>query len=98
MTYELHFDEKALREWEGLDNSIKQQFKKKIAERLANPRVAKDKLSGHKDVYKIKLRKFGYRLAYIVNDKKKAITVLVIGKREKNIVYNKLISRQEGVN
>lgn len=47
---------------------IKSQFKKKLAERLENPLVAADKLSGYESVYKIKLRSAGYRLAYEVED------------------------------
>ncbi len=93
MIYELFFDKKALEEWQGLDNTIKQQFKKKLKERLENPCVRKDKLSGHNNAYKIKLRNSGYRLAYIVNDQLKRITVMVIGKRDNNTVYRKLKNR-----
>ncbi|GAB2593754.1 hypothetical protein GCM10026986_22610 [Nitrincola alkalisediminis] len=39
---------------------IQSQFKKKLAERLENPRVPADKLSGYDSVYKIKLRSAGY--------------------------------------
>ena len=75
MSYELEFLPSALKEWQKLDNSIKVQFKKKLSERLENPKVAKDKLRGYEDVYKIKLRDVGYRLAYQVKDSE--IVVLV---------------------
>ena len=91
--YKLFFDEKALREWNALDNTIREQFKKKLRERLINPCIMKDKLSGITDVYKIKLREVGYRLAYQVNKKKLKIIVLVIGKRDKKLIYKKLQSR-----
>ena len=68
MSYELEFLSSALKEWQKLDNSIKVQFKKKLSERLENPKVTKDKLRGYEDVYKIKLRDVGYRLAYQVKD------------------------------
>ena len=68
MSYELEFLPSALKEWQKLDNSIKVQFKKKLSERLENPKVTKDKLRGYEDVYKIKLRDVGYRLAYQVKD------------------------------
>ncbi len=44
MSYKLRFHKKALKEWEKLDNETKEQFKKKLKERLKNPYVKKDKL------------------------------------------------------
>ena len=41
---------------------------KKLAERLENPRVQKDRLSQSKDRYKIKLKRPGIRLVYEVRD------------------------------
>ena len=90
MSYELEFLPGALKEWQKLDNSIKVQFKKKLSERLENPKVAKDKLWGYEDVYKIKLRDVGYRLAYQVKDSEIVVLVLVVGKRENNEVYEML--------
>ncbi|WP_107697971.1 type II toxin-antitoxin system RelE family toxin [Campylobacter concisus] len=87
MSYELEFLPSALKEWQKLDNSIKVQFKKKLSERLENPKVTKDKLRGYEDVYKIKLRDVGYRLAYQVKDDEIVVLVLVVGKRENNEVY-----------
>ena len=90
MSYELEFLPIALKEWKKLDNSIKVQFKKKLSERLENPKVTKDKLRGYEDVYKIKLRDVGYRLAYQVKDDEIVVLVLVVGKRENNEVYEML--------
>ncbi|AVX43436.1 type II toxin-antitoxin system RelE family toxin [Campylobacter concisus] len=90
MSYELEFLPSALKEWQKLDNSIKVQFKKKLSERLENPKVTKDKLRGYEDVYKIKLRDVGYRLAYQVKDDEIVVLVLVVGKRENNEVYEML--------
>ena len=90
MSYELEFLSSALKEWQKLDNSIKVQFKKKLSERLENPKVTKDKLRGYEDVYKIKLRDVGYRLAYQVKDDEIVVLVLVVGKRENNEVYEML--------
>ena len=90
MSYELEFLPSALKEWQKLDNSIKLQFKKKLSERLENPKVTKDKLRGYEDVYKIKLRDVGYRLAYQVKDDEIVVLVLVVGKRENNEVYEML--------
>lgn len=87
MTYELGFLEDALKEWRKLDNAIKTQFKKKLAERLECPRVPSAKLAGHPDRYKIKLRSLGYRLVYEVRDSQLIIVVVAVGKRERNAVY-----------
>lgn len=83
MSYELHFKPQALKEWHKLDNSIQKQLKKKLKERLINPKVASDKLSGFENVYKIKLRNAGYRLAYEVQNEIIVVLVLKVGKRDK---------------
>lgn len=87
MTYELGFVEDALKEWRKLDSSIREQFKKKLGERLVNPRVPSAKLSGHPDRYKIKLRSVGYRLVYEVRDSQLVVVVVAVGKRDRNAVY-----------
>ena len=93
MTYKLRFLPAALKEWEKLGAPIKTQFKKKLAERLENPRVPGDKLSGYASVYKIKLRSAGYRLAYEVVDDELFVYVIAVGKREKGEVYSALKQR-----
>lgn len=93
MTYKLKFIPAALKEWEKLAPTIKNQFKKKLAERLEHPRVAADQLRGYESIYKIKLRAAGYRLAYEVNNNEIVIYVIVVGKREKDEVYQKLRDR-----
>lgn len=93
MNFELEFLEEALAEWQRLDGSIKEQFKKKLAERLASPRVPSAKLSGHPDRYKIKLRSIGYRLVYEVNDSQLIVLVVAVGKRDRNAVYKAAAQR-----
>lgn len=88
MTYELEFSVQALKEWEKLNSTVREQFKNKLRERLNRPRVPKDKLSGQKDCYKIKLRNSGYRLVYQVLDDVVVVFVISIGKRERSEVYN----------
>lgn len=68
MTYELAFHPDAMKEWGKLDATVRTQFKKKLAERLLNPRVPAAQLAGCSDRYKIKLRTVGYRLVYEVRD------------------------------
>jgi len=93
MIFELAFVEDALVEWQRLDGSVKQQLKKKIAERLHAPRVPASQLSGHKDRYKIKLRSVGYRLVYEVRDTELLVLVIAVGKRDRNAVYRASESR-----
>jgi mRNA interferase RelE/StbE len=87
MTYELAFLESALKEWQKLDGDIHGQFKKKLAERLTNPRVPAAQVSGAKDRYKIKLRNAGYRLVYEVRDNQMVVLVIAVGRRDRNAVY-----------
>jgi mRNA interferase RelE/StbE len=87
MSYELEFLEEALAEWKRLDGSIKEQFKKKLAERLDEPRIDSARLFGRADRYKIKLRAIGYRLVYEVQEKRLVVLVVAVGKRDKNAVY-----------
>lgn len=93
MSYELEFHPLALKEWNDLGETVREQFKKKLRQRLENPKVPKDKLSGLDGVYKIKLKAVGYRLAYQIIDERVVILVLVIGKRENSAVYKLLYSR-----
>ena len=87
-TYKLRFHELALKEWRKLGEPLREQFKKKLAERLENPRVPSAALSGMSDCYKIKLRAAGYRLVYRVEDDYLLVTVVIIGKRERLSVYD----------
>ena len=93
MRYSLQFHELALNEWKKLDASIREQFKKKLAERLQQPRVPSSALSGMRDCYKIKLRSIGYRLVYKVNDDILFVTVIYIGKRERLEAYRQALRR-----
>lgn len=87
MSYSLKFKEEALKEWHNLDSNVRTQFKKKLAERLSNPRIPSAKLSGQKDRFKIKLHTVGYRLVYEVRDNELIVVVVAVGKRERNAVY-----------
>jgi mRNA interferase RelE/StbE len=87
MIYKLAFLESAKKEWDKLDATIKEQFKKKLMERLLNPYVQKDKLFEMKDCYKIKLRSLGYRLVYKVIQERLIIQVVSVGKRDKDLAY-----------
>ena len=93
MTYELAFKTSALKEWKKLGHTIREQFKKKLAERLKSPHVPSAGLSGAVNIYKIKLRQASYRLVYSVEDKTVTVTVIAVGKRDRNEVYDAALSR-----
>lgn len=86
MNYELLFHPDALTEWGRLDKSVREQFKKKLAERLQNPHVPSARLAGRGNRYKIKLRSSGYRLVHDVVDSHLIVTVVAGGKRERSAV------------
>lgn len=89
MSYELRFREEALKEWRKLDDSVRSQFKKKLAAILDTPIRPAAQLSGSKCRYKIKLRSAGFRLVYEVRDQELVVLVIAVGKRERNDVYRK---------
>lgn len=87
MTFKLRFHTLAWAEWQKLNGSVKIPLKKKLLERLEEPRVASAALSGMPDCYKIKLRQAGYRLVYRVDADVVYVTVIAVGKRDKTAVY-----------
>lgn len=95
MTYKLLFKVEAEKEWRKLDSSIRKQFKKKLIERMDNPHVPTAKLSNMPNCYKIKLRSAGFRLVYEVRDNELVISVVAVGKRERNSVYKIAVKRIE---
>lgn len=94
MTYSLEFHEKALKEFKALDAAVRKRLIRKLAERLENPRVDADRLSGQRDRYKIKLKTPGIRLVYEVRDGVLTVFVLAVGKRERSAVYREADKRQ----
>ena len=94
MTYKLDFKKSALKEWQKLGMTLQAQFKKKLTERLENPHIQSDKISGADNLYKIKLRQAGYRLVYSVADRVITVTVLAVGKRARGKVYEDALKRR----
>ena len=93
MSYRLQFLPAALKEWRKLGAPVRDQLKKKLAERLDRPRVPKDALHGLPDHFKIKLRNVGYRLVYRVEDQTVTVTVVAVGKREGGSIYKSAAKR-----
>ncbi|NUE94938.1 type II toxin-antitoxin system RelE/ParE family toxin [Gilliamella sp. ESL0232] len=93
MKYTIKFRKDAEKEWKKLDRTIQQQFAKKLLKCKENPHIPSNKLRGIVNCYKIKLKASGYRLVYQVQDNVLIIIVVVIGKRERNEVYNQASNR-----
>ena len=95
MSYELGFMDDALSDWRKLDGTVREQFKKKLAERLETPRVLSAKLFGHPDRYKIELRSVGFRLVHEVRDLQLLVVAVAVavGKRERSAVYKAVDKR-----
>ena len=93
MTFSLEFDQRALKEWQKLGDTVRQQFKKKLAEILINPRVEANRLRDLPDCYKIKLRSAGYRLIYQVIDQEIVVFVVAMDKRDNDAAYDKAQER-----
>lgn len=87
MTYSLEFDARALKEWQKLGDTIRQQL---------NPRVEANRLHSLPDCYKIKLRSSGYRLVYQVIDQEVVVFVVAVDKREREQAYRKAAERVVG--
>ena len=93
MIYELEFKTSAHREWKKLGATVQAQLKKKLKKILEEPRIPGAKLSGAHNLYKIKLRQSGYRLVYEVDDQTITVSVIAVGKRERNRVYKTAAKR-----
>lgn len=92
--YKLKFVPSALKEWQGLDNSVKEPMRKALKKRLDNPHIPGCELHGDLDgYYKIKLLKHGYRLVYYVEDEYLVVVVMAVDKREDSVVYRSAVAR-----
>lgn len=85
--YKLVFKEEAKKEWDNLDTTVRSIFAKKLKERLQQPRIESARLNRMKDCYKIKLNRAGFRLVYQFRDQELIVSVIAVGKREKNAAY-----------
>lgn len=92
-TYKLGFKSEALKEWKKLGSTVRDQFRKKLQERLADPHVPSARLHGLPNCYKIKLRAAGYRLIYQVEEDKVLVIVVAVGPCDRNLVYKIAMGR-----
>ncbi|WP_416274716.1 type II toxin-antitoxin system RelE family toxin [Lamprobacter sp.] len=84
----------ALAEWEALDGSVKEPFRKALKKRLEQPHVPGSELHGNlQGCYKIKLRKQGWRLVYRVKDDVLIVMVMAVAKREDSVAYRLAVER-----
>lgn len=94
MTFSLEFVTSAhSRSGTSSGNTVRQQFKKKLAEILVNPRIEANRLRDLPDCYKIKLRSVGYRPIYQVIDQEVVVFVVAVDKCENQAAYKKSVDR-----
>lgn len=86
-TYRLEFLPSATKEWNKLGKATREQFARKLRERLDHPRVPSGKLRDLPDCYKIKLRAAGFRLIYRVDDGRIVVIVIAVGRRDGDEAY-----------
>jgi len=92
--FALEFLPDALDEWRALDGSAKRQFEAQLRKRLLQPRLPGSELRGPlRGYYKIKLRRAGYRLIYRVEDERVVVTVVAVGLRADDAVYEAAVRR-----
>lgn len=87
MIFKLEFLPSAQKDWNKLGSPVRNQFTKKLLERLQNPHVPTARLFDMPDCYKIKLRAAGYWLVYRVIEQRIVVQVITVGKRESGDVY-----------
>ena len=82
-----------------MDKGVRGQFLKVLNRRLAEPRIESARLSGNLEgMYKISLRKVGYRLVYEVEDATQVVLVNTVGKRANKEVYMEASKRRAQMN
>lgn len=91
--YRLGFLPSAQKEWDKLNPHVRDQFAKKLKERLVEPHIPSGRLHGMPDCYKIKLKAAGYRLVYRVDDGMVRVVVVAVGRRDRNAAYKMAAAR-----
>lgn len=76
-----------------MSDSVRQQFKKRLAEILENPRIEANRLHSLPDCCKIKLRRAGYRLVCRVLDHEAVVFVAAGDRREGSAACRKVAER-----
>ena len=84
MTYRLTFSDRARRQWNKLDSTVRAQFQAVLKRRIEEPHVPSARLRGRwpGPRYKIKLKSPGFRLVYEVPDDQVLVIVIAVGRRD----------------
>ena len=89
----LKFHPPALRDWKRLDPGIRARFLLKLQERMENPQIPKDRLSGDlSNCYKVKLVRDGYRLVYEPKFEDGVLFIRSVGRRDDDVYKKATIS------
>jgi mRNA interferase RelE/StbE len=80
--YSVKIKPSAVKEFQKLSSSIKEDVIKAIEQLKSEPRgQATRKLAGRADSYRIRVR--DYRILFIIDDAAKVVTIVAISKRDK---------------
>jgi mRNA interferase RelE/StbE len=90
MTYRLTFSDRARRQWNKLDSTVRAPFQAVLKRRIEEPNVPSARLRGRwpGPRYKIKLKSPGFRLVYEVHDDQVLVIVIAVGRRDS--VYDEI--------
>jgi mRNA interferase RelE/StbE len=91
--YSLEFSPLAKKEYDRLEKVVQIQRLKKLKSRLHEPRVQADKLRNMPNCYKVKLRALGVRLVYEVIDRRLVVSVVAVGRRDNDAIYERAKGR-----
>jgi mRNA interferase RelE/StbE len=85
--FKVIFRPRAKKRFDKLDKAVQRQIARKLLERCDNPRVPSAALAKLPHCYKVKIKKPGIRLVYLVRDAQLILLVLSVGLRERGEAY-----------
>jgi mRNA interferase RelE/StbE len=86
-SFRVIFRPRAKKRFDKLDTAVQRQIARKLLERCDNPRVPSSALTKLPNCYKVKIKKPGIRLVYLVRDAQLILLVLSVGLRERSEAY-----------
>lgn len=95
-SFDLEFLDLAHAEWFKLDSAVVARLRKKLECRLEQPRIESQRLHGSlAECFKIRDDKSGTRVVYLVEDDRRVVLILSVGKRTDGAAYRLAESRLE---
>ena len=87
-SFDLEFLDLAHDEWFKLDSAVVARLRKKLERRLEQPRIESQRLHGSlAECFKIRDDKSGTRVVYLVEDDRRVVLIVSVGKRTDGAAY-----------